>query len=158
MHGIAFNVANAKAFKLILEVVESYDPHLKPSSFHELRVSLIQKEFEHTKGLLKNHEVQMNKYGCSIMSDSWTDRKGRTLINFLVNHQTGTMFVKSVDASDYAKTGDKLAELLDTFVEEMREQNVLQLIADNGSNYVVVGKILTSKDQTCFGLHVQPTV
>lgn len=29
--------------------------------------------------------------------------------------------MKSVDALDYVKTGDKLAELLDTFVEEMSE-------------------------------------
>lgn len=34
--GIVFNVANAKAFKMMLEVVGSYGPHLKPPSFHEL--------------------------------------------------------------------------------------------------------------------------
>ncbi|XP_050908071.1 uncharacterized protein LOC127121659 [Lathyrus oleraceus] len=148
--GIAFNVANAKAFKLMLEAVGSYGPHLKLPSFHELRVPLLQKELEYTKDLLKNHKVQKNKYGCSIMSDGWTDRKGRTLINFLANCPAGTMFVKSVDASNYAKTGDKLAELLDTFVEEMGEQNVVQLITDNGSNYVAAGKILTSKRPNMF--------
>ncbi|KAI5403024.1 Exocyst complex component S3A [Lathyrus oleraceus] len=61
---VAFNVANAKAFKLILEAVGSYGPHLKPLSFHELRVPLLQKELEYTKGLLKNHKVQKNTYGC----------------------------------------------------------------------------------------------
>ncbi|XP_050916790.1 uncharacterized protein LOC127131960 [Lathyrus oleraceus] len=60
------------------------------------------------------------------------------------------MFVKSVDASDYAKTGDKLTELLDTFVEEMGEQNVVQFITDNGSNYVAACKILTSKRPNMF--------
>lgn len=47
---------------------------------------------------MKNHEVQRIKYGCSIMSDGRTDRKGRTLINFLVNSPAGTMLVKSIDA------------------------------------------------------------
>lgn len=84
------------------------------------------------------------------MSDGWTDRKGGTLINFLANCPVGTMFVKSVDASNYAKTEDKLAELLDTFVEEMGEQNVVQLITGNGSNYVTAGKILTSKRPNIF--------
>ena len=56
------------------------------------------------------------------MSDGWTDRKGRTLINFLVNYPKGTVFVKSVDASNYAKMGEKLAKLLDTFIEEMGEK------------------------------------
>ena len=120
--GVAFNVAHARAFKLMLEAVGSYGPHLKPPSYHELRIPILQNELEYTKGLLKNHEVQRNKYGCSIMSDGWTDRKGRTLINFLVNCPAGTMFVRSVDASDYAKTGEKLAELLDTFIEEIGEK------------------------------------
>ncbi|XP_050909185.1 uncharacterized protein LOC127122955 [Lathyrus oleraceus] len=84
------------------------------------------------------------------MSDGWTDRKGRTLINFLVNCPTGTTFVKNVDASDYGKTRDKLVELLDTFIEEMGEQNIVQLITDNGSNYVVASKILTSKRPNMF--------
>ncbi|XP_058766446.1 uncharacterized protein LOC131640050 [Vicia villosa] len=133
-------LANIRAFKLMLEVVGSYGPHLKQTSSLELRVPLLQNELEYTKGLLKNQEVQRNKYVCSIMSDDWTDIKGRTLINFLVNCPTGTMFVKSVDASNYAKTGVKLAKLLDTFIEEMGEKNVFQLVTDNGSNYVAAGK------------------
>ncbi|KAI5425684.1 hypothetical protein KIW84_031486 [Lathyrus oleraceus] len=84
----------------------SYGPHLKPPSFHELRVPLLQKELEYTKG---------------------------------------TEFVKSVDASDYAKMWDMLAELLDTSVEEMGEQNVVQLIIDNESNYVAAGYYLNPK-------------
>ncbi|KAI5409265.1 hypothetical protein KIW84_054899 [Lathyrus oleraceus] len=148
--GIAFDVANGKAFKLMLEAVGSYGPHLKSSTFHELRVPLLQKELEYTKCLLKNHKVQKNKYGCSIMLDGWTDRKGKTLINFFANCLAGTVFVKNIAASDYAKTGDKLAELLDTFVEEIGEQNVVQLIIDNGSNYVATDKILTSKRPNMF--------
>ncbi|CAI8608881.1 unnamed protein product [Vicia faba] len=79
------------------------------------------------------------------MSNGWTDRKGRTLNNFLVNCPTGSMFVKSVDASNYAKTGEKLAELLDTFIEEMGEKNIVQLITNNGSNYVAADKELCLK-------------
>ncbi|CAI8585541.1 unnamed protein product [Vicia faba] len=60
------------------------------------------------------------------------------------------MFVKSVDAFDYANTGEKLAELLDTFIEEIGEINVAQLITDNGSNYVAAGKILCLKRPNMF--------
>jgi hypothetical protein len=31
----------------------------------------------------------------------------------------------------------------DAFVEEIGEQNVVQLVIDNGSNYVLAGKLLT---------------
>lgn len=53
------------------------------------------------------------------------------------------MLIKYVDASTFAKTGDKLFELLDSFVEKVGEANVIQVITDNGSNYVIAEK-------TCF--------
>ena len=37
------------------------------------------------------------------MSDGWTDGKNCTIINFLVSCPQGTMFLKSVDASDKVK-------------------------------------------------------
>ena len=37
------------------------------------------------------------------MSDGWTDRKERSLVNFLVNSSIGTMFMKSIDASSMVK-------------------------------------------------------
>ncbi|XP_004499250.1 uncharacterized protein [Cicer arietinum] len=79
------------------------------------------------------------------MSDGWTDRKNRTLTNFLVNSTVGTMFVKSIDVSSYTKTRIKILELLNNFVEEIGEQNIVQVVTDNESNYVLVSKLLTAK-------------
>ncbi|XP_073021256.1 uncharacterized protein [Primulina eburnea] len=93
---------------------------------------------------------ECEKYGCSIMSDGWTDRKHRTLINFLVNSPKGTMFLESVDASAHVKTGTLLYELLDRFVECVGEKNVVQVITDNGSNYVLAGKLLQAKRPNLF--------
>ena len=75
------------------------------------------------------------------MSDVWTDRRRRSIINFMVNCSLGTMFVKSIDASSFVKSGDKIYDLLDNFVEEIGEQNIVQIITDNGSNYVLAGNI-----------------
>ena len=63
-------------------------------------------------------------------------------MNFLVNCPIGTMFMESIDASSFMKTGEKTFELLDKFVECIGEKNVVQVITNNGSNYVLVGKIL----------------
>ncbi|RDX70610.1 hypothetical protein CR513_50129, partial [Mucuna pruriens] len=71
------------------------------------------------------------------MSYGWTDRKNRTLINFLINCSLGTMFIKSIDASDFMKTGDKIYQLLNGFVEEIGEKIVIQVATDNESNYVM---------------------
>ncbi|KAK4253278.1 hypothetical protein QN277_010602 [Acacia crassicarpa] len=139
-NGIPFNVVRSKSFKYMVQAIGNHDPNLKLPSYYECRVPLLKKELDYTNDLLKDHVVQRANYGCSIMSDGWTDRKNKTLINFLVNSPSGSMFVKSVDASSYVKSGAKLFELLDNFVEEIGEKNVVQVVTDNGSDYVLAGK------------------
>ncbi|RVW25217.1 hypothetical protein CK203_105966 [Vitis vinifera] len=87
----------------------------------------------------------MGENGCSIMSDGWTDRKERTLVNFLVNCSKGIMFMQSIDASSMIKTGEKMFELLDKWVEQVDEENVIQVITDNHSSYVMAGRLLELK-------------
>ncbi|RVW91563.1 hypothetical protein CK203_046156 [Vitis vinifera] len=47
------------------------------------------------------------------------------------------MFMQSVDASSMIKTGEKMFELLDKWVEQVSEENVIQVITDNHSSYVM---------------------
>ncbi|XP_025617245.1 uncharacterized protein [Arachis hypogaea] len=51
------------------------------------------------------------------------------------------MFLKSIDASDYVKTSEKLFELLDDVVEKIGEHNVVQVVTDNWSNYVLAAML-----------------
>ncbi|RVW12257.1 hypothetical protein CK203_114247 [Vitis vinifera] len=51
----------------------------------------------------------------------------------------GTMFMQSIDASSMIKTGEKMFELLDKWVEQVGEENVIQVITDNHSSYVMAG-------------------
>jgi hypothetical protein len=140
LNSIPFNVSKSKSFKLMIEAVGNFGKHLRPPSYYELRVPLLKIELQLTKEMLKGIEFERNQYGCSIMSDAWTDRKSRTLINFLVNSPSGTVFSKSVDGSSYMKTGLKIFELLDSFVQDVGAENVVQVVSDNGSNYVLAGK------------------
>jgi hypothetical protein len=55
------------------------------------------------------------------------------------------MFLKSVDAYNQVKDGNLLFRLLDEVVEEVGVQNVLQVIIDNATNYVVAGRMLEEK-------------
>ncbi|XP_027357050.1 uncharacterized protein LOC113866362 [Abrus precatorius] len=143
--GLSFNLIKMKSFQEMLTVVGAFGPNLPAPSYHDIRVPLLKKELEYTDSLMKDHKEQWSKHGCSIMSDAWTDRKQRCLINFLVNSPTGTMFVRSNDGSNFVKTGEKLFEMLDALVEEIGEDKVVQVITDNGSNYVLAGKMLEAK-------------
>lgn len=76
----------------MIEPIDQHGPGLKPPRFHEVRVPLLKKEVELTKKLMKDHEQDCLKRGCSIMADGWTDKRQRTLIIFLVNSPKGSVF------------------------------------------------------------------
>jgi len=61
----------------------------------------------------EEYERAWKYYGCTLMSDGWSDRRGRHLINFLVNSPEGTYFLESVNASSEVHSANMLADLLD---------------------------------------------
>jgi hypothetical protein len=132
------------------DVVVAAGKGFKGPSLHDLRGSLLQKEVSSIQEYLKDFRDSWAKTGCTIMSDGWTDGKNRTIINFLVSCPQGTMFLKFVDASDKVKDANLLFQLLDEIVISVGEANVVQIITDNASNYVLAGKMLESKYKTIF--------
>ena len=54
------------------------------------------------------------------MSIGRSDMKDQTLINFLVNCPLESWFIESVDASNKIKIGEKIFEILDKKVQEIR--------------------------------------
>ncbi|XP_028082295.1 uncharacterized protein LOC114283626 [Camellia sinensis] len=143
--GIPVNAVNYESFGPMIEAIGQYGPGMKPPTYHEMRVTQLKKEVKHTKDLMKNHKEDCAKYKCSIMTDGWTDKRGRALINLLVNCPRGTMFVESVDASSYSKDGQKLFELLGKFAEKVGKDNVVQVITDSVVANVLAGRFLEAK-------------
>jgi len=143
--GLSFNMIKLDSFHDMVATIGQFGPHLRPPSYHDIKVPLLTKEVEYTNDLMKGHKEQWQQFGCSLMSNAWTDGNQRCLINFLVHSGARTMFIKSIDASKFVKTGKKIFELFDAVVEEIGEENIVQVIADNGSNYVLAGKFLKEK-------------
>ena len=118
----------------MIEAIGQYGVGMKGPSIYEVRVTHLNKELELTKDSMKDHEMEWKKNGCSIMLDGWTDRKERTSVNFLVNSK-GTVFMESINASLMIKTGEKMFERLDKWVDQVGEENVVQVITDSHSSY-----------------------
>ncbi|XP_059294592.1 uncharacterized protein LOC132047584 [Lycium ferocissimum] len=110
--GIPFNIANDPYYLPMFEGTVNYGPCFMPPSMHELRTWILKEEVTNIHKMLDEHKKSWKQYGCSIMSDSWSDGKSRCFINFLINSPAN----------------------------EVGEANVVQIIADNGSNYVNFGK------------------
>ncbi|XP_020264013.1 uncharacterized protein LOC109839951 [Asparagus officinalis] len=136
--GIPFNVVQLRSFRIMLKSVGAFGPNLPPLTFHQLRESLLKKE-KYTEDLMQPHKEVWAKKGCSFMSDGWTDRKERALINFLVNSPHGTVFLSSIDASDEIKTGARMFEILNEEIKKIGLENVVQIVTDNHVSLKLAG-------------------
>ncbi|RVW31208.1 hypothetical protein CK203_082872 [Vitis vinifera] len=138
---ILFNAITYPSFQLMIEAIGQYGVGMKRPTLHEVRVTNLEKELTLTKDLMKDHMVEWEKNGCSIMSDGWIDRKEITLVNFLVKCSKVTMFMQSIDASSMIKIREKMFELLDKWIKQVGEKNVIQVITDNYSSYVMASDV-----------------
>ena len=151
---IPFNASRSPYYEPMFDAIHATGKGFKGPTMHEIRGYRLQKEIASINEYLKDFKDSWARTGCTIMSDGWTDQRNRTIINFLIFCPQGTMFLKSVDASDKVKDGQLLFQLLDEVVEEVGVANVVQVITDNASNYVLAGKMLEEKHRTIFGPHV----
>lgn len=148
--GIPFNVASSRQFQIAIEASCQYGSGYKPPSPYELREPLLRDCVKETKLLRKQHEVAWKQYGCTLMSDGWSDRRGRHLINFLVNSPEGTYFLESVDASSECQDARMIADLLEKRIVDVGVNNVVQVVTDNGANYKAAGKLLMERIPTLY--------
>ena len=149
-NAIPFDVANSEEFKRMIDLVAKQGVGFKPPSYHEIRVKYLKQEVEKTNLILEEHKLFWKKTGCTIMIDGWTDRKRRTILNFLVNSPRGTVFLKSIDASNICKTTEQIFKMMDDLVDEVGEENVIQIVTDNAANYKAVGELLMQKRKNLY--------
>ena len=97
-----------------------------PPSFDRLRTTLLAQEKEHINRLLQPIKDTWKKKGVSVVSDGWSDRQRRPLIN---------VFLKAIDASGNIKDAEYVANLFIQVIKDLGEANVVQIVTDNASNY-----------------------
>ncbi|XP_042410002.1 uncharacterized protein LOC121999379 [Zingiber officinale] len=147
---IPFNCVKHPSFQKMFELVGRYGCGFKAPTYHEVRETLLKKEVNQTKELLEVYKAEWKKIGCSVMSDGWTDKKRRSICNFLVNSPRGTVFLKSIDTSNVSKTTKKVFEMLDEIIDEVGGENVVQVITDNAANYKAAGEMLMEKRKNLY--------
>ena len=79
------------------------------------------------------------------MFDEWIKPTKLSIISFMVYSKGSTIFHKSIDASDKIKDNKYIYGLLKDMIKEVGEENVMQIVTDNGSTFVKEGKLLIKK-------------
>jgi hypothetical protein len=144
------NAVNSRSWEIMLESIGQYGPGYKSPSYHAMRNPLLERSVDKRNDLRKKHEQAWNEYGCTLMSDGWTDTRHRHLINFLANSPADTFFPGSIDASSEVADGRMLADLIEKQIEKIGKEYVVQVVTDNGANFKAAGRILTERIPTLF--------
>ncbi|XP_010485158.1 PREDICTED: uncharacterized protein LOC104763492 [Camelina sativa] len=140
--GVPFNTIANDEFKLMAEAIRQFGPRVTPPSQHQLREPLLKEEVDRVHGLLKPQEEEWKKNGCTVMTDAWSDRKRRSIMNLCVNYKGGTMFRSCKDSSDEAHTGGYISEYVKGCIEEIGEENVVQVVTDNAANNMTTARMM----------------
>ncbi|KAK2651935.1 hypothetical protein Ddye_011791 [Dipteronia dyeriana] len=133
-NGIPFNVAMSPSFVSMCRLLRDYGRGCKAPIPHDLSSWVLQTEVETTRTFFTDVKKTWKATRVTIMSDGWIDIIGKNLLNFLVNNFKGTMFLKSIDASDAKKDVELVFKLLDSVVEEVGKDIIVQ--GREVSNYI----------------------
>lgn len=148
--GIPFNAIDNDGFRRLCEAIGQFGPGYQPPSQYMLREPLLKEEVERTKLSLKKHEEEWKINGCSIMTDAWSDRKRRSVMNLCVNCKEGTTFLSSKEDSESSHTGQYIFEYVDKFIDEIGPQYVVQVVTDNATNNMAAANLLKAKRPNIF--------
>lgn len=124
---IPFNAANSPYWEYMVHAIACCGPSFKAPTFHDLRGPILEEAVEDIKKIIDEQRKIWRRKGCSILSDGWTDRRGRSLLNFLVSSSGGLVFLKSVDASAHIKNAEYLFSILQEVIEDVGVENVVQV-------------------------------
>ena len=75
---LPLNIINSRSWEILLESVRQYGSDYITPSYHDVRVPLLEKAKLKTDTLKAKHQKAWKEYGCTLMSDGWTDMSGHT--------------------------------------------------------------------------------
>jgi Protein of unknown function (DUF 659)/hAT family C-terminal dimerisation region len=113
-----------------------------PPVYEAVRTKLLASEVEKVKTELEPFRDTLKDFGCTLVSDGWTNIQGRPLLNILLVSGHGSEFLFSVDCSGDTKTGVYISEVLKKAIEMVGSENVVQVCMDNAANCGLAGRII----------------
>ncbi|KAL4201522.1 hypothetical protein AMTRI_Chr02g216550 [Amborella trichopoda] len=148
--GISFNTASLNSFHTMLKAIRQFGSGLKAPTPYEIGEPLLKKEVEYTNEYLKTHKEGWARFGVSLMTDMWSDRRKRSDMNLLVNCPTGTVFLCSIDASNDVHDAYYIFSFIAKGIEEVGEEHVIQVVTDNVASNLATGHLLRQKRPRIF--------
>ncbi|KAH7299309.1 hypothetical protein KP509_24G004800 [Ceratopteris richardii] len=138
MENLSFNLLNSNQWKTMVKAISEVGPCQGWSgpSYSDMRTTKIDEEKKRIDLSLAPMREKWFRYGCTILSDGWRERKNRGIINILVSCPIGTFFLRAVEVGKKGKktTGVFIYRHIKKAIEEVGSSNVVQVVTNNASN------------------------
>ncbi|XP_020255459.1 uncharacterized protein LOC109832520 [Asparagus officinalis] len=131
--GIPFHALMLPSFNNMCEAIGKFGPGYVGPTMYQLREPLLKKAVSRTSVGLEPHKKLWETNGCTLMTDSWIDRKHRCVMNMCIYSSAGVIFYNSIEESDESHTGDFIYKWVDQCIQEIGADYVIQVITDNHS-------------------------
>ena len=107
--GISFNVLRSPYWHEMVSTINDAPKGYKSPGYDKARIVGLDHEKAKITHSLNRMTSAWNEHGVSIVSDGWTNVKGKPLISVLAVSISGEIFLSSYDYSDNFKTNIKIA-------------------------------------------------
>uniref|UniRef100_A0A1D1XDA7 Ankyrin repeat domain-containing protein 30A n=1 Tax=Anthurium amnicola TaxID=1678845 RepID=A0A1D1XDA7_9ARAE len=149
--GVDLSLIKFQSFQKMVDAVINCGAGYTVPCYDDIRGWILQEELKEVHGRVEQVKLSWPQTGCSILVDGWMDGRGRSFLCFFADCPEGTIFLKSVDASDADRDVDALFSLFCAVVEEVGIQHVIQVVTHVTSCYMeAAGKKLVEKHRTLF--------
>ncbi|KAH7416170.1 hypothetical protein KP509_14G078700 [Ceratopteris richardii] len=146
MENLSFNHLNSNQWNTMVKAISEVGPCQGWSgpSYSDMRTTKINEEKKRIDLSLAPMREKWSRYGCTILSDGWRDRKNRGIINIFVSCPIGTFFLRAVEVGKKGKktTGVSIYRHIKKAIQEVGPSNVVQVVTDNASNCRHMGQLL----------------
>lgn len=149
-NSIPFNAAKSMYYQDMVDAIAECGVGYKAPSYEKLKSSLLEKVKGEIHDCYKKYRDEWKETGCTVLCDSWSDGRIKSIVVFSVTCRKGTFFLKSVDVSGHEDDATYLFELLESVVLDVGVENVVQIITDTSASYVYAGRHLMAKYNSLF--------
>lgn len=149
-NSIPFSASKSIYYQAMVDAVAECGIGYKAPTYEGLRSTLLEKVKGEMNDNYRRLREDWKETGCTILSDSWSDGRSKSILVFSVASPKGTLFLKSMDVSSHVDDAYYLFELLDSVIMEVGMENVVQVITDSATSYACAGGLLLKKYPSLF--------
>ena len=152
----AYRSPSAKQPSIAKALSGKMGPGIKPPTPYEIGHYCVEEEYKEIVDWVNTFRRILRERGLAHSCDGWTTITRRSLLNFLAYSPLGTVFLRTVDATEYVKDAAYLNKLFNEVIKDVRDVRadcVVQIITDNDASMKKAGLMPMQQRPNIFSMY-----